>query len=164
LCNPDQHQLHLTPENRPPPEGFVYRPDVLSVPAERLLVERIRELPLKEFDFHGFTARRRTISFGWHYDFARSRLDKADDIPAWLLPLRETVAAFAALEDPRRGHDRFTSASTKAATPRVTPVLNSPHRKDGGSSWSRTTRKSSTKELSTSSPPVTSRIHSGTEK
>jgi alkylated DNA repair dioxygenase AlkB len=98
LMSPDQHELPLAPETPSLPEGFVYRPDVLSVPAEQQLVERLRELPLKEFDFHGFTARRRTISFGWHYDFARSKLDKTDDIPAWLLPLRETVAVFAGLE------------------------------------------------------------------
>jgi alkylated DNA repair dioxygenase AlkB len=102
--SPDQHELSLGPQNPSLPEGFVYTPDVLSAPAERLLVERIRELPLKEFDFHGFTARRRTISFGWHYDFGRSRLDKADDIPAWLLPLRETVAAFAGLAPDQLPH------------------------------------------------------------
>jgi alkylated DNA repair dioxygenase AlkB len=100
----DQRELPLAPQNPSLPEGFVYRPDVLSVAAERLLVERIRELPLKEFDFHGFTARRRTISFGWHYDFARSRLAKAVDIPAWLLPLRETVAAFASLAPDQLPH------------------------------------------------------------
>jgi alkylated DNA repair dioxygenase AlkB len=102
--SPDQHELHLAPEHPSLPEGFVYRPDVLSVPEEQLLVERIRELPLKEFDFHGFTARRRTISFGWHYDFARSKLDKADDIPASLLPLRETVAASAGLAPDQLPH------------------------------------------------------------
>jgi hypothetical protein len=54
--SPDQHDLPLAPENPWLSEGFVYRPDVGAVPAERLLVERIRELPLKEFDFHGETA------------------------------------------------------------------------------------------------------------
>ena len=79
------------------PEGFRYRPDLLSRTDEQLLLERIRDLPLKEFEFHGYTARRRTISFGWHYDFAHARLKPADEIPAWLLPLRETAAAFAGL-------------------------------------------------------------------
>ena len=33
--SPDQHELHLAPENPSLPEGFVYRPDVLSVPPSR---------------------------------------------------------------------------------------------------------------------------------
>jgi alkylated DNA repair dioxygenase AlkB len=35
------------------------------------------------------------VSFGWRYDFSRSHLLKADDIPPELLPLRATAAAFA---------------------------------------------------------------------
>ncbi len=87
----------MFPGNPALPQGFVYRSDVLSVAEERLLLERIRELPLKEFEFHGFTARRRTFSFGWHYDFAGQRLGRADEIPEWLLPLRETAADVAGL-------------------------------------------------------------------
>lgn len=101
--NAGQRELQLG-SGDPVPEGFVYQPDVLSAPEEQALVERVRELQLQEFDFHGFTARRRTISFGWHYDFARSRLGKADDIPAWLLPLRQTAAAFAGLAADRLAH------------------------------------------------------------
>lgn len=86
------------------PQGFRYRPDVLSPAQERELLERIRTLPMKEFEFHGFTARRRTISFGWHYDFARARLAKAEAIPDWLLPLRAAAAAFAGLEPDRLLH------------------------------------------------------------
>ena len=96
--------IDLFDESPALPQGFVYRKDVLSPAEERVLLERVRELPLKEFDFHGFTARRRTISFGWHYDFGRGRLDPAEDIPAWLLPLRETAAAFAGLEPNRLPH------------------------------------------------------------
>jgi alkylated DNA repair dioxygenase AlkB len=91
----DAYELDLLPQHPALPEGFVYRSDVVSVLEERLLLERIGQLPLKEFEFHGYTAKRRTISFGRHYDFARSSLDQADDIPAWLLPLREIAADVA---------------------------------------------------------------------
>src|SRR5436853_3355414 len=91
----DANELDLLPEHPALPGGFAYRPGVVSHPEERLLLEQIGRLPLKEFEFHGFTARRRTISFGWHYDFAGSRLERAEDIPAWLLPLREAAADFA---------------------------------------------------------------------
>jgi alkylated DNA repair dioxygenase AlkB len=93
----DADELDLLPRHHTLPEGFVYRQDVVSVAEERDLLERIGRLPLKEFEFHGFTAKRRTISFGWQYDFARSTLDQAEDIPAWLLPLRETAASVAGL-------------------------------------------------------------------
>ena len=63
----DQHTLSLVSENPPLPEGFAYSADVLSDAEERDLVRRIRVLSLEEFVFHGFTARRRSISFGWHY-------------------------------------------------------------------------------------------------
>jgi alkylated DNA repair dioxygenase AlkB len=94
----------LASENPALPEGFAYRSDVLVAHTERELIDRIRVLPLKEFEFHGYTARRRSISFGWHYDFAHARLDKADDIPAWLLPLRETAADFAGLAPEQLPH------------------------------------------------------------
>jgi alkylated DNA repair dioxygenase AlkB len=86
------------------PQGFRYRPDLLSAPEERDLVERIGALPLKEFEFHGFTARRRTLSFGWHYDFSQARLLEAEPIPEWLLPLRAAAAAFADLSAERLPH------------------------------------------------------------
>ena len=86
------------------PQGFRYRPDVLSSGEEQDLVRHLRALPLEEFEFHGFTARRRTTSFGWHYDFARARLEETEPIPEWLLPLRERAAAFADLAPDRLPH------------------------------------------------------------
>jgi alkylated DNA repair dioxygenase AlkB len=79
------------------PEGFVYRPEVISAAAEPALIERIRELSLKEFEFHGYTGKRRVMSYGWKYDFSVRAIEKVEDIPPWLLPLRETAAEFAGL-------------------------------------------------------------------
>ncbi len=56
--------------NLTPPEGFHYQAQVLLPDEEQELVARIRELPLKEFEFHGYTGKRRVISFGWHRDKA----------------------------------------------------------------------------------------------
>jgi alkylated DNA repair dioxygenase AlkB len=58
----------------------------------------VRGLPFREFEFHGYTGKRRVVSFGWHYDFSGRRLRKADDIPDFLLALRSAAAAFAGLE------------------------------------------------------------------
>jgi alkylated DNA repair dioxygenase AlkB len=104
LCSGMGDPLELFPADRPLPEGFAYRPDLLSVEEERELVERLAGLPLVAFDFHGYTARRRTISFGWHYDFGRRALDQAQDIPGWLLPLREAAARFAGLAPEQLPH------------------------------------------------------------
>src|SRR5688500_19079590 len=79
------------------PVGFKYQPDLITADEERALVGQIEKLPFKEFEFHGFTGKRRVVSFGWQYDFGGRALRKADDIPPFLLPLRERAARFAGL-------------------------------------------------------------------
>jgi alkylated DNA repair dioxygenase AlkB len=37
------------------------------------------------------------VSFGWRYDFNGPGLVEAEPMPAWLLPVRDRAAAFAAL-------------------------------------------------------------------
>src|SRR5512140_3660758 len=82
----------------PPPEGFRYQADILPTDEERKLVEQIAALPLKEFEFHGYTGKRRVLSFGLHYDFGTARLNQAAEIPSFLQPARALAAAFAGLE------------------------------------------------------------------
>jgi alkylated DNA repair dioxygenase AlkB len=86
------------------PEGFKYQPEVISADQEAEVVQRLRELPLKEFVFQGFLAKRRTVSFGWHYDFNERALQKADDIPGFLVDLRERAAEFAGMAPERFQH------------------------------------------------------------
>ena len=85
-------------DDRTLPEGFVYRPNIVSTAEEQSLLERIRELHLQEFQFHGYTGKRRVMSYGWQYDFNESKLRRTDDIPAWLLPLRQTAAELFGLQ------------------------------------------------------------------
>lgn len=98
-----------------PPEGFRYQADVLPVDEERELVERIRELPLKEFEFHGYVGKRRVVSYGWHYDFGERRLQDADEIPAFLLPVRDRAAAFAGVAPGDLPHALVTEYGPGAA-------------------------------------------------
>lgn len=79
-------------------EGLHYGPELISAQDERRLVEHVRVLPFREFEFHGYLGKRRVVSFGWRYDFSGSKLQKADDVPEFLLPLRAKAAAFAGLE------------------------------------------------------------------
>lgn len=80
------------------PEGFRYRPELIGPAEEAGLLALVRRLPFREFEFYGYTGRRRVVSFGWHYDFSGRQLRKADDIPDFFLPLRRVAAAFAGME------------------------------------------------------------------
>ena len=79
------------------PAGMRYAPDVLTPHEEQALLEQIPARPFKEFEFHGFLGKRRTVSFGWRYDFNGGGLGKAEEIPEFLLPVRERAARFAGL-------------------------------------------------------------------
>jgi alkylated DNA repair dioxygenase AlkB len=80
------------------PEGFKYESDVVPSDHEASLLEHVRALPFRDFEFHGYTGKRRVVSFGWHYDFSARALLKADDMPPFLVALRETAAHFAGME------------------------------------------------------------------
>jgi alkylated DNA repair dioxygenase AlkB len=90
-----QKQLTLLGADPELPEGFRYQPEIVSPQDENQLLERIKQLPFKEFEFHGFMGRRRVVYYGWRYNFTERVVQEADDIPAWLLPPREHAAQFA---------------------------------------------------------------------
>ena len=79
------------------PDGFRYEAELLGRDDERALLEQVRTLPFREFEFHGHLGKRRTVSYGWRYDFATEALREAEPMPAFLLPLRERAATFAGL-------------------------------------------------------------------
>jgi alkylated DNA repair dioxygenase AlkB len=79
------------------PGGFKYQADILSSEDEQLLLDHMRQLAFKEFQFQGFIGKRRVMSYGWQYDFNERALRRAEDIPPFLLPLREAAADFAGI-------------------------------------------------------------------
>ena len=97
------------------PEGFEYQRELISAHEEQQLVRELEKLPLKEFEFQGFLGKRRVVSFGWRYDFNDYELRKADDIPPFLLPLRQRVAGFAGLSPTSLQHALVTEYSPGAA-------------------------------------------------
>ena len=97
------------------PDGFRYRPDLIGAADQDALLAHVRELPFREFEFHGYTGKRRVVSFGWHYDFAARQLRKADDIPAFLLALRPAAAGFAGMEPEALQHVLVTEYGPGAA-------------------------------------------------
>ena len=96
------------------PHGFRYQPDVVAASDESALLERIRELAFREFEFQGYTGKRRVVSFGWRYDFNERFLDKAADIPDFLLDLREAAARFAGIDADALQHVLVTEYSAGA--------------------------------------------------
>jgi alkylated DNA repair dioxygenase AlkB len=79
------------------PEGFRYEPDLLNANEEADLIRRIQELEFAPFEFHGFVGKRRVISFGWRYDFNGGGLQRIEEIPSFLDPLRLAAARFSAI-------------------------------------------------------------------
>jgi alkylated DNA repair dioxygenase AlkB len=96
------------------PEGFSYRPALIDPAAEAALLAEVRELPFRDFEFHGYTGKRRVVSFGWQYDFSARQLRRVDDMPEFLLALRSTAAAFAGLQPEALQHVLVTEYSPGA--------------------------------------------------
>ena len=90
-------QLSLFGARAALPAGFKYQPDVVSPTDEQSLLAQVRALPFRDFEFHGFVGKRRVVSYGWHYDFNQRALQQADDIPEFLLALRERASEFAGI-------------------------------------------------------------------
>jgi alkylated DNA repair dioxygenase AlkB len=88
------------------PDGFLYRQNFLSEAEEHDLIREIQKLHLAPFKYYQFTGKRRTASFGWQYEFGKSEITTAPDMPAFLLPVRTRAGKFFNI-DP----DSFTQMS-----------------------------------------------------
>ena len=80
------------------PEGFIYRPDLISGKEERELVERVQAIQLTHFTMRGVESRRRVAHFGWLYSFDSWKVDPGPPIPDFLLPVRAKLAASMKLD------------------------------------------------------------------
>ncbi|MET4155985.1 hypothetical protein ABIB94_007907 [Bradyrhizobium sp. JR7.2] len=77
------------------PEDMKYQPEFLSADEELALLADIETLPFREFEFRGFTGKRRTVSFGWRYDLNGGGLTRTEDMPEFLSPVRARTEVFA---------------------------------------------------------------------
>jgi DNA oxidative demethylase len=78
--------------------GLTTKPGMVSECEERSLIAAIDQTGLTPFRFQGWTGKRLTTSFGWHYDFDTQKVGRADPVPDWLLPLRGRLATFANID------------------------------------------------------------------
>ena len=109
------YQLDLFGSGPSLPAGFQYQADLISPKEEQNLLERFAGLPFREFEFHGYVGKRRTVSFGWEYDFSTEQVLPTEDIPDFLLPLREKAASFAGLAASELPHALVTEYQAGAA-------------------------------------------------
>jgi alkylated DNA repair dioxygenase AlkB len=79
----------------PEPRGFRYRDEIITEEEQAALVESLRQLDLKPFEFHGHVGNRRVVSFGLKYDYSRRSVEQASEMPAFLDNLLIRVADFA---------------------------------------------------------------------
>ena len=75
------------------PPGFLYRNDFITEADERNLLAAIADVAFSDFEMRGVVARRRVAFFGQSYDQMA-----AAPLPAFLLPLRATIAQWAAVD------------------------------------------------------------------
>lgn len=99
----------------PLPTGFEYRRAFVSAEEERALVAGFVDLPFREFEFQGYVGKRRVVSFGWHYDFNTRELRRTEDMPEFLLALRQKSAALAGLAPGALQHVLITEYGPGAA-------------------------------------------------
>jgi alkylated DNA repair dioxygenase AlkB len=79
------------------PSGFHYRDDFITTDEEAELVRAIALVEFSNFEMRGVVARRRVAFFGRTYDSGSA---STPPIPAFLIPLRDRIAAWANV-DPR---------------------------------------------------------------
>jgi alkylated DNA repair dioxygenase AlkB len=75
------------------PEGFRYCAEVLTEAEGDALARELEPLSFKPFDFQGFLANRRVVSFGYRYDYGSRSVVEAAPFPAFLEPLRTKIAS-----------------------------------------------------------------------
>lgn len=75
------------------PPGFEYREEFISRQEELRLLEAIADVAFSDFEMRGVVARRRVAFFGQAYDRGA-----AGPIPAFLMPLRATLADWAGVD------------------------------------------------------------------
>jgi alkylated DNA repair dioxygenase AlkB len=77
------------------PDGFRYEAAFLGALEEEALLACLQTLPLREARYKDWSAKRRVISYGGRYDFARNVLLPSQPIPPYLFSVRERAARWA---------------------------------------------------------------------
>ncbi len=96
------------------PDGFIYHHNFLSGAQEQELIREIEKLELTPFQYYQFTGKRRTVSFGWAYEFGKKDIAPAPEIPAFLLPVRTRAEDLFGIEPNSLAHASIIEYPTGA--------------------------------------------------
>jgi alkylated DNA repair dioxygenase AlkB len=88
-------QIQLFKSEPELPEGFVYKPELISQEEEQALVRPIEQLEFADVKMHDVVAKRRVVHFGRSYHYESAALGSAPPIPEFLASLRQRVSEFA---------------------------------------------------------------------
>src|SRR5438045_8709602 len=80
------------------PEGFIYVPGFITDEEEMSVVKEIEKLELRNMIFQGYTANRKTASFGYDYNFDKRSLSKGKDIPPIFNSLIKKVGEYISVD------------------------------------------------------------------
>ena len=86
----DQYKLFDTKLHLP--NGFVYRPEFLTIHEEEKLIGVFKKLPFERAPFQEYFAKRRIVNFGWDFDYDTNEFLPGPDLPSFLKPLQRKVA------------------------------------------------------------------------
>jgi alkylated DNA repair protein (DNA oxidative demethylase) len=82
-----------------PPQGLVYRPDLISEDEEHALLDELQGLDFNEIRMHGVVAKRTARHFGLDYDYERRAIVReVEPVPDWILPVRAAAAVMGDLQ------------------------------------------------------------------
>ncbi|HEY6765725.1 MAG TPA: alpha-ketoglutarate-dependent dioxygenase AlkB [Candidatus Sulfotelmatobacter sp.] len=80
------------------PEGFLYQPDFLSAGDEAEMLRTIATLEFGAYDFRGYIAKRRVVTYGGGYESGSRRMAiTADAIREFLASIRDRAATVAGM-------------------------------------------------------------------
>lgn len=79
------------------PSGLIYQSEFMSRQDEAALIAHIQSLPFAQSRYKQYTARRRTVNFGYSYDFSANRTHRAPQPPAFLEELKQRVSQWAGI-------------------------------------------------------------------
>jgi alkylated DNA repair dioxygenase AlkB len=91
-------QEQLFPATQPLPRGLNYREAFISPQEEQELLAVMEALPLAEAKYKQYTARRRTLHYGFGYDFDINEATPAPPLPDYLERLRMRAAHWVGVE------------------------------------------------------------------
>ncbi len=79
------------------PEGFIYKPEIITVEEEKELINKLQSLEFDNFKYKEYQAKRKTVSFGYFYSFETFKMSFAGEIPEFLQKIKEKLAEIAGI-------------------------------------------------------------------